>query len=101
MTRKHNSLCLGVYRQYVGPAHISGKRVISNEMGAVLLKAYQIPLPELLGLVKRAWAAVSDVLLVHAKSEDKRSPDKIHACQEDPRALQEPSVSMTCVLCKS
>jgi alpha-L-rhamnosidase len=44
------------YRQFSGPAHLSGKNVISNEMGAVSTPAYSLTIPNLLFHVKRAAA---------------------------------------------
>jgi hypothetical protein len=44
------------YRQFSGPAHLFGKNVISNEMGAVSTPAYSLTIPKLLFHVKRAMA---------------------------------------------
>jgi hypothetical protein len=44
------------YRQFSGPAHLSGKNVISNEMGAVSAPAYSLTIPKLLFHIKRAMA---------------------------------------------
>lgn len=42
------------YHQFSGPAHLSGKNVISNEMGATDVPAYSLTIPNLLFHVKRA-----------------------------------------------
>ena len=47
------------YRLYVGPSNLAGKKVISNELGAIFGKVYQQTLPMLLNLAKRAWSVVS------------------------------------------
>lgn len=45
---------IDMYRQYVGPANLAGKRVISSELGANILEAYGQTLPSLLWDVKRS-----------------------------------------------
>lgn len=44
------------YRQYSGPAVLPGKRVISNEIGAVALKTYRYLVADLLWSINRAVA---------------------------------------------
>jgi hypothetical protein len=44
------------YRQFSGPADLAGKRVISNELGAVMNKAYQYFHSDLIWSVNRAVA---------------------------------------------
>jgi hypothetical protein len=56
------------YRQFTGPAHLSGKRVISNEMGAVMLESYNYPHPELLFSVNRAVAGGVNQVVLHGQS---------------------------------
>lgn len=56
------------YRQFAGPAHLSGKRVISNEMGAVMLEAYNMPHSELLALINRAVIGGVNQVVLHGQS---------------------------------
>ncbi|KFZ03789.1 hypothetical protein V502_10661 [Pseudogymnoascus sp. VKM F-4520 (FW-2644)] len=56
---------LDTYRQYVGPANLAGKRVISNEMGAVFNNVYKQTLPQLLHSTKRAWAVGNNQMVWH------------------------------------
>ncbi|KUI65520.1 hypothetical protein VM1G_01214 [Cytospora mali] len=44
------------YRQFSGPAHLSGRNVISSEMGAVSGSAYGLSIPQLLFHAKRGLA---------------------------------------------
>ncbi|KAJ9653016.1 hypothetical protein H2198_007763 [Neophaeococcomyces mojaviensis] len=53
------------YRQYVGPANLAGKRVISDEVGAVQGGVYQLTMPELLWDIKRAFAAGVNQMVIH------------------------------------
>ncbi|PWY91931.1 hypothetical protein BO94DRAFT_555096 [Aspergillus sclerotioniger CBS 115572] len=53
------------YRQFAGPAHLAGKRVISNEAGAEMSKVYQEPIPELLWTLKRALAGSVNQFVLH------------------------------------
>lgn len=53
------------YRQYAGPANLAGKRVISNELGADIYKAFQQTLPELLDIFKRAIAGGVNQAVIH------------------------------------
>lgn len=56
------------YRQFAGPANLAGKRVISNEMGAVMMKAYNLPHSELLGYINRAVAGGVNQVVLHGLS---------------------------------
>lgn len=56
------------YRQFSGPAHLAGKRVISNEMGAVMLKAYNLPHSELLSFINRAVVGGVNQVVLHGQS---------------------------------
>lgn len=56
------------YRQFSGPAHLAGKRVISNEMGAVMLKAYNLPHSELLSYINRAVVGGVNQMVLHGQS---------------------------------
>ncbi|GFF56219.1 hypothetical protein IFM58399_10263 [Aspergillus lentulus] len=53
------------YRQFSGPAHISNRNVISNEMGAVNKPAYMLTIPELLYSIKRAWSGGVNMVVLH------------------------------------
>ncbi|PVH76879.1 hypothetical protein DL98DRAFT_657077 [Cadophora sp. DSE1049] len=66
---------LDLYRQYVGPANLAGKKVISNELGAVMAKCYQMTLPMLTNLVKRAWAVGNNQMVFHAASYSGQYPN--------------------------
>ncbi|CEJ56712.1 hypothetical protein PMG11_02911 [Penicillium brasilianum] len=56
------------YRQFAGPANLAGKRVISNEMGAVMMKAYNLPHSELLGYINLAVAGGVNQVVLHGQS---------------------------------
>jgi hypothetical protein len=56
------------YRQFAGPANLAGKRVISNEMGAVMMKAYNLQHHELLGYINRAFAGGVNQMVLHGQS---------------------------------
>ncbi|KAH8812100.1 hypothetical protein F5884DRAFT_302871 [Xylogone sp. PMI_703] len=53
------------YRQYSGPAYLSGKSVVSSECGAVLGEAFAFTLPELLWKVKRSFAGGINQFVFH------------------------------------
>ena len=53
------------YKQFAGPAHLAGKRIISNEAGAEMAKVYQEPIPELLWTLKRALAGSVNQFVLH------------------------------------
>ncbi|KNG86833.1 hypothetical protein ANOM_004910 [Aspergillus nomiae NRRL 13137] len=56
------------YRQFVGPATLAGKRVISNEMGAVFDKAYQHSVTALLWEIARAVAGGVNQFVLHGQT---------------------------------
>ncbi|KAJ5676031.1 hypothetical protein N7462_008928 [Penicillium macrosclerotiorum] len=56
------------YRQFTGPANLAGKRVISNEMGAVMLEAYNLPHSELLSYINRAIVGGVNQVVLHGQS---------------------------------
>ncbi|KAL5592436.1 hypothetical protein FOBRF1_013462 [Fusarium oxysporum] len=56
------------YRLFAGAANLAGKRVISNEIGAVLLMAYRYTLPSLLFSVHRAFAGGINQFVLHGQS---------------------------------
>ncbi|KAH1564918.1 hypothetical protein KXW39_003236 [Aspergillus fumigatus] len=53
------------YRQFSGPAHLSNRNVVSNEMGAVFKPAYMLTIPELLYSIKRAWSGGVNMVVLH------------------------------------
>lgn len=53
------------YRQFAGPANLAGKRIISNEAGAVYLAAYKQTIPELLWDLKRAFVGGVNQFVLH------------------------------------
>lgn len=59
---------IDAYRQYVGPAQLSGKTVISNEMGAQLTKAYKNLNSELLWSINRATAGGVNEYVLHGQA---------------------------------
>jgi hypothetical protein len=56
------------YRQYTGPAVLSGKRVISNEMGALSLETYRYNVSSLLWSINRAVAGGVNQFVIHGQS---------------------------------
>lgn len=62
----HDSI--DAYRQFSGPAQLAGKRVISNEVGAVALKAYSYDHSQLLLSVNRAVAGGVNQFVIHGQS---------------------------------
>ncbi|KAJ5110316.1 hypothetical protein N7532_002961 [Penicillium argentinense] len=56
------------YRQFTGPANLAGKRVISNEMGAVRLKAYNLPHSKLLSFINKAVVGGVNQVVIHGQS---------------------------------
>lgn len=56
------------YRQFSGPANLAGKRVISNELGAVQNAAYRYPVPELLFSANRGFAGGVNQYVIHGQS---------------------------------
>ena len=53
------------YRQFSGPADLAGKRVISSELGAEAIMAYQQTLPQLLFDVKRSLVGGINAFVLH------------------------------------
>ncbi|PYH97995.1 hypothetical protein BO71DRAFT_447541 [Aspergillus ellipticus CBS 707.79] len=56
------------YRQFSGPAVLSDKKVISNEMGAVESEAYQHPITDLLWQIGRATSGGVNQVVLHGQS---------------------------------
>ncbi|EKV04466.1 hypothetical protein PDIG_88980 [Penicillium digitatum PHI26] len=55
------------YRQFTGPAYLSGKKVVSNEMGGVSSRAYSLTIPELLQSVNKAFAGGVNRVVLHGQ----------------------------------
>lgn len=55
------------YKQFVGPAQLAGKRVISNEMGANMLQVYQLTIPHLLWEIGRAFSTGVNQVVIHGE----------------------------------
>jgi len=53
------------YRQFTGPAHLSGRKTISTEIGAQRGGAYAQTVPTLLGLFRDSFAAGVNTLVIH------------------------------------
>ncbi|WAO90241.1 Hypothetical protein NCS54_00766100 [Fusarium falciforme] len=56
------------YRQFTGPAHLSGKRIISNEMGAVRGSAFSLHIPDLLFSINRALVGGVNRVVIHGQT---------------------------------
>ncbi|KAH7417837.1 hypothetical protein BKA64DRAFT_738388 [Cadophora sp. MPI-SDFR-AT-0126] len=63
------------YRQYVGPANLAGKKIISNEMGAVFGGNYQQQLPTLLTLTKQAYSGGNNQMVFHGATYSYQYPN--------------------------
>jgi hypothetical protein len=55
------------YKQFIGPAQLAGKRVISNEMGANMLEVYQLTISHLLWQIGRAFATGVNQVVIHGQ----------------------------------
>ncbi|KAJ5511212.1 Glycoside hydrolase family 2 N-terminal [Penicillium expansum] len=55
------------YRQFAGAAYLAGKKVVSNEMGAVQSRAYSLTIPELLQSVNKAFAGGVNRVVLHGQ----------------------------------
>lgn len=51
--------------QYVGPAHLFGRNIISTEIGAMYTGAYSQSIPSLLNLFQDAFAAGVNAMVIH------------------------------------
>jgi hypothetical protein len=56
---------IDAFRQYVGPAHLAGKRVISIELGAAIQQTYSQTWTDLLKDAKRAFIAGVNQVVIH------------------------------------
>ncbi|KAJ4354220.1 uncharacterized protein N0V89_005954 [Didymosphaeria variabile] len=54
-----------VYRQFAGPAHLSNKKIISTELGAVNTPPYWLTVPNLLQQIKRSFAGGFTMNVIH------------------------------------
>lgn len=59
---------IDAYRQFSGAAHLAGKNIISNEVGAVALKAYRYLTRDLIWSVGRAVAGGVNQFVIHGQS---------------------------------
>jgi len=53
------------YRQFAGPAHLAGKRIISNEAGAEMFQVYQEAVSEVVWSLNRALATSINQFVLH------------------------------------
>ena len=56
------------YHQFSGVANLAQKKVISNEMGGDLRKAYALPLSELLSQINKAFAGGVNQIVLHGQT---------------------------------
>lgn len=56
------------YRQFVGPAHLAGRNIISNELGAARPSAFRYTLPKLLFSANRGFAGGINQYILHLQS---------------------------------
>ncbi|EMD67440.1 hypothetical protein COCSADRAFT_157824 [Bipolaris sorokiniana ND90Pr] len=56
---------IDLYRQFAGPAHLSGRNVISTEIGAINGAAYSLRVPKLKNLFDQSYAAGVNTMVVH------------------------------------
>ena len=54
-----------VYRQFVGPAHLTNKKAISTEVGATNVPPYSLTIPSLLQKIKRSFAGGFTMSVIH------------------------------------
>ncbi|KAM0321554.1 hypothetical protein ACHAQA_010044 [Verticillium albo-atrum] len=62
----HDSI--DAYRQFSGIAHLAGKKIISNEVGAVAIEAYRYDNERLIWSVNRAVAGGVNQFILHGQS---------------------------------
>ncbi|KAI0975182.1 hypothetical protein F4678DRAFT_469821 [Xylaria arbuscula] len=56
------------YRQFIGPANLAGKNIISNELGAVVDSAFLYTLPNLLFSANRAFVGGVNQFILHLQT---------------------------------
>ncbi|CAH0057191.1 unnamed protein product [Clonostachys solani] len=59
---------IDIMLQFVGSAHLSGRNVVSTEVGAVPSGAYSLTLPSLVYLFTEAFAGGVNMMLIHGMS---------------------------------
>ncbi|KAL2846698.1 hypothetical protein BJY01DRAFT_263257 [Aspergillus pseudoustus] len=59
---------IDLYRAFSGPAHLAGKRIVSNEMGAVQGAAYNYHFPALVRSVNRAFLGGVNQMVLHGQA---------------------------------
>lgn len=59
---------IDAYRQFVGPANLARRQVISNELGAVRSSGFRYRLPELLFSANRGFAAGLNQYVIHGQA---------------------------------
>ncbi|RPA92781.1 hypothetical protein L873DRAFT_1794033 [Choiromyces venosus 120613-1] len=69
---------IDAYRQFAGPAHLAGKRIISSELAAAFDEAYQHTLPALLGDVKTSFAVGINQFVFHDTHQRHPPPWEYH-----------------------
>lgn len=56
---------IDVYRQFSGPAHLTGRKVISSELGAVNSVAFNMTIPDILTHIKKSFAGGLNMMVMH------------------------------------
>ncbi|GJC88873.1 hypothetical protein ColLi_11711 [Colletotrichum liriopes] len=56
------------YRNFAGPAYLSGKKIISNELGASFARAFNLAIPELLQMANRGFSGGLNQFVIHGQS---------------------------------
>lgn len=59
---------LDAYRQYTGAAALAGRQIVSNELGAVFINAYNQTIPSLLHLANVAFSGGVNKFVLHGMS---------------------------------
>ncbi|KAH8897161.1 hypothetical protein GQ53DRAFT_887412 [Thozetella sp. PMI_491] len=59
---------IDIYRQFTGAANLAGKRVISNELGAMILEAFRYTIPDLLFSANRGFAGGVNQYVIHGQA---------------------------------
>ncbi|KAI1366485.1 hypothetical protein F5Y08DRAFT_351412 [Xylaria arbuscula] len=55
------------YRQFVGPAHLARRNIVSNELGAAVLYAFRYTLPQLLFSANRGFVGGVNQYILHVQ----------------------------------
>lgn len=61
--------------QFVGPAHLGGRNVISTEVGAVVTGGYSQTLPSLVNLFNDAFSAGVNMMVIHGMQHSGDQPN--------------------------